>query len=48
MLHVHDLEALLETLDRVTPLTGTILVRNEPGESEIGDGICDEAVIEFL
>src|SRR5215471_11059934 len=47
-LHIDDVERCREALDRVAARRWPVLVCNEAFETKIGNGFCNEAVVDFL
>src|ERR1035441_1543867 len=47
-LHGEDFDCLLEAGRRVASLSGRVFVAHVPGEIQVGDGLGDEPVVQFL
>src|SRR5215467_4328270 len=47
-LHIHDFNHLGEILERIASRRGTVFMRDIARETEVGDGLSDEPVIDLL
>src|ERR1700679_2704934 len=46
--NIHDFQSLGEALDWIAPWGGSVFVGDVAGIAEVGDGLRDETVIDFL